>query len=238
MPDSDADALIADLQALASRVAAAFEQHPVVQAWLDGRLDGDRSFALQAQIYYHVAQTVPLLEGCARTCTALAASEPMYALLAQHYAQHAVEESRPAPHDVLLLESLRRQGFSVERLPPPCAAVQTYLERGRWAAVHAPLRELGRGYVLETVSERVSARLAHALAGAGSAGPARGDDFYCVHATTDRSEDGHLAQTTRLLRQLGAFPAFAATAAEVIAGAEEARDYLGALLAHVEALSD
>src|SRR4051812_42357676 len=118
-----------ELAELADPITLLLEHEAVIQDWFPGTLDSDRSFALQAQLYYHVAQTVPLLEHSARTCAGLAASNPMYAVLTQHYAQHAREESQPVPHGLLLLDNLRRQGFAADRLPPPCAAIQTYLAR-------------------------------------------------------------------------------------------------------------
>src|SRR5215211_4071012 len=186
MNRSVADTVAGELGKLADQTTLMLEQQPVILAWLAGTLDSDRSFALQAQIYYHVAQTVPLLEHSARTCMGLAASNPMYAVLAQHYAQHALEESQPVPHELLLLDSLRRQGFAVDRLPPPCGAVRTYLARGFWAAEHAPLRELGRGYLLEVVGgQRLSPRLVRAQA-ARWPGPIPADDFHRLHATADQ----------------------------------------------------
>jgi hypothetical protein len=232
-----AETVVGELAELADQITLLLEQEPVIQAWIAGTLDSDRSFALQAQLYYHVAQTVPLLEHSARTCAGLAASNPMYAVLAQHYAQHAREESQPVPHELLLLDNLRRQGFAVDRLPPPCAAVQTYLARGFWAAEHAPLRELGRGYLLEVVGgQRLSPRLVRAQA-ARRPGTIPPDDFHRLHATADQGHGGHVEQTRQVLRELNHFPAFATEAGEVIAGAEEAQTYLAGVVAHVAALA-
>ena len=128
------DALLARLTATANETVALLAAHPVIQAWLAGTLDRDRSFALQAQVYHQVAQTVPLLERSAATCAALAADEPMYAVLAAHYAEHAHEESQPAPHDQLLLERLRRQGYPVDEMPPAFPPLQASLARAWWAA--------------------------------------------------------------------------------------------------------
>ena len=108
MNSSVAETVVGQLAELADQITLRLEPEPVIQAWFAGTLDSDRRFALQAQIYYHVAQTVPLLEHAARTCVGLAARNPMYAVLAQHYAQHAREESQPVPHDLLLLDNLRR----------------------------------------------------------------------------------------------------------------------------------
>jgi hypothetical protein len=130
-----------------------------------------------------------------------------------------------------LLAGLRRQGFDVDRLPPPCLAVQRFIERGEWAAEHAPLHELGRAAVLE----RAGGRLARRLVGAGAAAGRGPDDFYVVHATADSAAGGHVDENTRVLRQLNAFPAFAAQARDVLAGGEQARACLLGLLAYAEA---
>jgi hypothetical protein len=82
MQKAEVEALLARLTTVANATVALLAAHPVIRAWLDGTLDRDRSFALQAQVYHQVAQTVPLLQRCAATCAALAPTEPMYAVLA------------------------------------------------------------------------------------------------------------------------------------------------------------
>jgi hypothetical protein len=229
----DLHALIAQLDSIADGTLVVFEEHPVVQAWLAGRPDRGRVFAFQAQLYHQVAQTVPELTGCARTCARLAADEPMYGLLARHFARHAAAESQPAPHDVLLLDDLRRQGFPVDRLPPPCPPVQQYLARGVWAMEHAPLQEIGRAYVLELLGQRLAPRAVGALeATPGGAPPA--DTFYQVHAEADRPGQGHVEQDLAILRQLSGFPAFAARTGDVLIGAQHVREYALALWAHLD----
>ena len=207
----DVGALIAELDAIGEEIIGILERHPVVQTWLAGRPDRARVFAFQAQLYHQVARTVPELEGCARTCARLAADEPMYGVLARHFARHAAAESEPAPHDVLLREDLRHQGFPVNRLPPPSPPVQRYLARGRWAVQHAPLQEIGRAYVLEALGQRLAPRAVGALpCRAGDEAPA--DTFYQVHADADCPGQGHVEQDRAILRELSSFPAFAARA--------------------------
>jgi hypothetical protein len=210
------DALIARLQTLAQATVTLIARHPVIQAWLAGKLDRERALVLHAQIYHQVAQTVPLLERSAATCARLAATDPLYAALARHYAAHAREERLPAPHDQLLLERLRRQGFPVDRLPEPFPPLRAALERAWWAAEHTPLYELGRAWVKEAVSQYFSPRVARAAdAPPDGAGPV---DFYQVHAAVDQ---GHSAENVRILRELSAYPLFAAKAGEILAGAED-----------------
>jgi hypothetical protein len=230
----DVAALIAQLHAIAEDTLGILERHPVVQAWLAGRPDRPRVFAFQAQLYYQVAQTVPELEGCARTCARLAADEPMYGLLAQHFARHAVGESQPAPHDVLLLNDLGRQGFPVDRLPPPSPPVRQYLARGVWAMEHAPLQEIGRAYALEVLGQRLAPRAVGALAAAAGDG-APADTFYQAHAEADRPGQGHVEQDLAVLRQLSGFPAFAARAGDVLTGAQHVREYHQSLWAYLDA---
>lgn len=234
MQESEVDALLARLRAVANDTVALLAGHPVVRAWLDGTLDRDRSFALQAQIFHQVAQTVPLLERSAATCAALAAREPMYAVLAAHYAAHAREESQPAPHEQLLLERLRREDFPVDQMPPPDPALQAALERAWWAAAHTPLYELGRAWVKEVVSQYFSGRMARAAATTrpGRAGVAA--DFYDVHATAD---PGHSAASAHILRELSAYPTFVETAGEVLAGATDAYEQTRGSGEYLNALS-
>jgi hypothetical protein len=130
----------------------------------------------------------------------------------------------------MLLEGLRRQGFPLDQLPPPCAAVQTYIDRGFWAAEHAPIHELGRAAVLE----RVGGRLAQRVVRAGASAPARADDFYVVHATADSSIGGHVDENARILHDLSGFPSFSAKAGEVLAGGAHAREYMEGLLAYID----
>jgi hypothetical protein len=216
---SEVEALLARLTTVANATVALLAAHPVIQAWLDGTLDRDRSFALQAQVYHQVAETVPLLQRCAATCAALAPTEPMYAVLAAYYAEHAHEESLPAPHDQLLLERLRRQGFPMDQMPPPFPPLQESLERAWWAAAHTPLHELGRAWVKEVVSQFMSERALRAATAAGPGCTGDPPDFYDVHATVD---PGHSAENVRILRELSAYPTFAEKAGEVLAGAEAA----------------
>src|SRR5215216_4658594 len=68
MQAPEVDALLAELSTIASDTVSLLAEHRVVQAWLEGTLDRDSSFALQAQIYHQVAQTVPLLQRTAATC--------------------------------------------------------------------------------------------------------------------------------------------------------------------------
>ncbi|HZR99463.1 MAG TPA: hypothetical protein VFE37_12195 [Chloroflexota bacterium] len=229
----DVETLIAELDAIAEATITLVERQPVVQEWLAGRPDRARVFAFQAQLYHQVAQTVPELTGCARTCARLAADEPMYGLLAQHFARHAVGESEPAPHDVLLLEDLRGQGFPVDRLPPPSPPVQEYLARGAWAMEHAPLQEIGRAYVLEALGQRLAPRAVGALAPAADGRAA--DTFYQVHAEADRPGQGHVDQDLAILRELSAYPAFAARAGDVLTGARHVQEYMRALWAYLDA---
>ena len=228
------DTLLARLRAIASDTVALLAGHPVTRAWLDGTLDRERSFALQAQVYHQVAQTVPLLQRSAATCAAWAADEPMYAALAAHYREHAHEESQPAPHDQLLLERLRRQGFPVDRMPRPFPPLQEALERAWWAAEHTPLYELGRAWGKEVVSQYMSGRATRAAAGAGPEGAGEAGDFYAVHATAD---PGHSAENARILRELSAYPLFAAKAPEVLAGATDAYEQTRRSLAYLEGLA-
>jgi hypothetical protein len=227
----DVAALTAELETIGEDTIDVVANHPVMAGWLVGHPDRARVFAFQAQLYYQVAATVPLLQSCARTCARLAADDPMYAALARHYAHHAIEESQPVPHETLLLNDLRQQGFSTEHLPPPCPAVQTYIDRGVWAAEQAPIHELGRAAVLERVGGRLAQRVVQV--GAGATGGA--DDFYVVHATADSAVGGHVDENARILHELSAFPAFAARAEEVLVGGEHAREYLLQLLAFVDA---
>jgi hypothetical protein len=229
MTPFDVEALIAELDAIAEATITLVEQHPVVQAWLAGRPDRARVFAFQAQLYHQVAQTVPELTGCARTCARLAAAEPMYGPLAQHFARHAVGESEPAPHDKLLLEDLRQQGFPVDRLPPSSPPLQQYLARGAWAIEHAPLQEIGRAYVLEALGQRLAPRAVGALAAASA------DRFYQVHAEADRPGQGHVDQDLAILREVSGYPAFAARAGDVLTGAVHVREYMQELWAYLDA---
>ena len=217
MQAAEVDALLARLTATANETVARLAAHPVIQAWLAGTLDRDRSFALQAQVYHQVAQTVPLLQRSAATCAARAPDEPMYAVLAAHYAAHAVEESQPAPHEQLMLERLRRQGFPVEQMPPAFPPLQESLERAWWAAEHTPLYELGRAWVKEVVSQYMSGRVTRGAPRPTADGEQA--DFFQVHAAAD---PGHSAENARILRALSAYPSFAAKAAEVLAGATDA----------------
>ncbi|HLH27243.1 MAG TPA: hypothetical protein VK066_32385 [Chloroflexota bacterium] len=227
----DVEALIAQLETLGEQTLQEVAHHPVMAAWFAGRPDRERVFAFQAQLYYQVAATIPLLERCARTCERLAANDPMYAVLARHYAHHALEESEPVPHEILLLDGLRQQGFCVDPLPPPGRAVQEYIDRGFWAAEHAPIHELGRAAVLERVGGRLAQRVPRAAASA----PAGTADFYGVHATADSSRGGHVDENARILRELSVFATFVARAHEVLAGGEHAREYMRGLLAYVDA---
>lgn len=231
MPALDVEALLAQLETIGEQTIHRVARHPVIAPWLAGQPNRAHLFAFQAQLYYQVAATVPLLERCARTCARLAADEPMYAVLARYYAHQAVEERQPAPHEALLLDGLRQQGFAAERLPPPGPAVQTFIERGRWAAEHAPLHELGRAAVLERVGGRLAQRVVHG--GAGASGGA--DDFYVVHATADSGVGGHVDENARVLQELSAFSAFPARAGEVLAGGEHARECLLGVLAEIDA---
>jgi hypothetical protein len=234
MQESEVDALLAKLRRVASDTVTLLAGHPITRAWLDGTLDRDRSFALQAQIYHQVAQTVPLLQRSAATCTALAATEPMYAVLGAHYAEHARAESQPAPHEELLLERLRRQGFPVDRMPPPFPPLQEALERAWWAADHTPLYELGRAWVKEIVSQYMSGRVARVSPDEGSGRASRGAGFYEVHAMAD---PGHSAANARILRELSAFPSFAEKAVEVLAGATDAYEQTRRSLEYLTAVS-
>ena len=234
MRASEVDALLAKLRTIASDTVALLAGHPVIQAWLAGTLDRDRSFALQAQIYHQVAQTVPLLQRSAATCTALAANEPMYAVLAAHYTEHAHEESQPAPHEQLLLERLRRQGFPVDQLPPPFPPLQKALEQAWWAADRTPLYELGRAWVKEVVSQYMSGRVAYVSTAAGPGGAGEAADFFDVHATAD---PGHSAENARILRELSRYPIFAEKAAAVLAGAADAYEQTRGSLEYLNALS-
>jgi hypothetical protein len=233
MQASEVEALLAKLRTVASDTVALLAGHRVIQAWLAGTLDRDRVFALQAQVYHQVAQTVPLLQRSAATCSALAAGEPMYAVLAAHYTEHAHEESQPAPHEHLLLERLRRQGFPVDQMPPPFPPLQEALERAWWAAAHTPLYELGRAWVKEVVSQYMSGRVMRVSAAPGPAQTSEGADFYEVHATAD---PGHSAENARILRELSAYPIFAEKAGEVLAGATDAYEQTRRSLEYVEVL--
>jgi len=234
MQASEVDALLAKLRTVAGDTMALLVGHPVIQAWLDGTLDRDRSFALQAQIYHQVAQTVPLLQRSAATCTVLAAGEPMYSILATHYTEHAREESQPAPHEQLLLERLQRQGFSVDQMPPPFPPLQAALEQAWWAADHTPLYELGRAWVKEVVSQSMSGRVARASAAGGPGRASKAADFYELHTTAD---PGHSAENARILRELSAYPSFAEKAADVLAGATDAYRQTRGSLEYLNALS-
>jgi hypothetical protein len=153
----------------------------------------------------------------------------MYGPLAQHFARHAVGESEPAPHDKLLLEDLRQQGFPVDRLPPSSPPLQQYLARGAWAIEHAPLQEIGRAYVLEALGQRLAPRAVGALAAASA------DRFYQVHAEADRPGQGHVDQDLAILREVSGYPAFAARAGDVLTGAVHVREYMQELWAYLDA---
>jgi hypothetical protein len=234
MQATEVDALLAKLRTAASDTVALLAGHPITQAWLQGTLDRDRSFALQAQVYHQVAQTVPLLQRSAATCTALAAGEPMYAVLAAHYTEHAYEESQPAPHELLLLERLRRQGFPVDQMPPPFPPLQEALKRAWWAAGHTPLYELGRAWVKEVVSQYMSGRVAPVSTAAERGHASEAADFYAVHATAD---PGHSAENARILRELSGYPSFEEKAAEVLAGATDAYEQTRGSLEYLNALA-